>query len=222
MLFFRIGEPKPDSIEDFAGRIDVMQVEGANYGPGPRCKHCELPLGSKTWLPPYQLELETWGEQYGDIRRSGNDLIASERFRDAFEQAGLQGLESFEPVEVVKVTHRRAKPQEPLPRYFKATIVHSPTTIDQQASGYVWEGDSEVCPECLIGSVLKRYQRLAIKPETWNGEDVFFPRGNNNPIVSERFHTLFCERGFVGAVFIPTEEDHVDHYPWETKAEASG
>lgn len=220
MKFCVLDAPPPDSPEDIAGRIDVMQAEGANYGPGPRCKRCNLSLGSKTWLPPYQIEVETWGKQYGDVVRSGNDLIVSDRFREAYEQAGLTGLEAFEPVEVVKVTHRRGKPQETMPSYFKATIVRSRTTVDQEASGMVWEGDGELCPECLIGGLFKRRERLVIKAETWSGEDVFFPRGINCPVVSERFRTLFDQQGLVGAVLIPAEEDRVDFYPWETASEA--
>jgi hypothetical protein len=132
-----------------------------------------------------------------------------------FEDESLKGLLCFEAVEVTKVIHRRQKPIDPLPTYFKATVVRSPTTIDQEASGYEWKNKSNVCPECLFDT-LKRYQRLVIKEDTWNGDDVFFPRGGNGPIVSHHFKKKFHEHGLTGAIFIPTERDHYDFFPWES------
>jgi hypothetical protein len=107
-----------------------------------------------------------------------------------------------------------------MPRYFKASIARSPTTIDHEASGYVWGDDSEVCPECLTAKVFKRSKREVVKEETWNGDDVFFPRGGGGPLVSERFLTMFHEHGFLGAIFIPSESDEAgyDSFPWESAA----
>ncbi|MCG6158345.1 imm11 family protein [Rubinisphaera margarita] len=200
------------------GRTDAIKEEGFNVGDCIRCPTCSRPLSMLEWLPPYRVELESWGKHYGDVADIGDVLIVSERFVDVFRHHELRGLESIEPVDLVKVVHRRVKPTEPAPRYFKATVVRSPTMIDQRASGYVWQDESKVCPECLFDT-LKRYDRLVIKEETWNGDDIFFPRGGNGPITSDRFRTTFHEQGLVGAVFIPTAEDHYDFFPWESAAE---
>ncbi len=172
------------------------------------------------WLPPFRVELESWGKHYGDIADVGDDLIVSERFRQVFENSGLQGLVSFEPVVIIKVLYRRGKPKEPLPRYFKAAVVRSTTTINQEASGFVWENVAKICPECLFDT-LKRYQALIIKEETWTGEDIFFPRGGHGPIVSERFKNVFDKNRMLGAVFIPVEEAGYDNFPWEAQAEST-
>ena len=219
MQFFLLIQPKSDSIEDRAGGMDVMSEENCNLGPAPRCPRCNRPLGMKTWQPPYRLEIETWGKHYGDIARTGDDLIVSERFKDYFERAGLKGIETFEPVEVIKVVHRRGKPQEPIPLYFKASVVRNSAIIDQKASEYEWEDESKVCPECLFDT-LKRNRRLVIKQETWNGDDSFFPRGGDGPIVSERFRSICEEHQLLGAIFIPSDSEDAgyDSFPWEVKA----
>ena len=222
MKFYVLETPKPDSPEDFAGRIDVMKPDkGVNRGPAPTCPRCGRVLGMMTWLPPYRIGVETWGRRYGDVARTGDDLIVSDRFKKAFEERGLRGIKDFEPVEVIKVTHRRGKPKEPMPRYFKGSVAFSPTAIDQKASGYVWEDESRVCSECQFDRLadVKRYKRLVIKEDTWNGDDVFFPRGGRRVMVSERFRSMFHEYQLLGAVFIPSESEEAgrDRCPWETQ-----
>lgn len=217
MQFYRLRQPKAGSPEDQNGRSDALKEDGNNTGEGVRCPTCNRPLSMLKWLPPFRVGLESWGKHYGDVAEIGDDLIVSERFMHVFTSSGLRGLLSFEPVTIIQVAHRRGKPKEPQPRYFKAAVERSRTTIDQEASEYVWEDKSKVCPECLFGK-LKRYKGLIIKEETWTGDDVFFPRGGNGPIVSERFKNVFIENGLLGAVFIPVEKAGYDNFPWETQA----
>lgn len=216
MKFYRLKQPKINSVEDRFARIDSLKEEGFNVGDCVRCPSCNRPLSMLRWLPPYRIELETWGKHYGDVADISNEIIVSERFMQVFTDNGLKGLVDVEPVEIIKLVHRRGKPKEPLPKYFKATVVHSPTTIDQEASGYVWGDKSKICPECLF-ETLKRYRALIVKPETWNGDDIFYPRGGNGPLVSDRFKTAFLENSLKGAVFIPADSDEAgyDSYPWE-------
>jgi hypothetical protein len=55
--------------------------------------------------------LVRYGEELGDfIEASGNDLLLSERFAQAFWEEGLTGLEGFHPVEVVRVRRARRLP----------------------------------------------------------------------------------------------------------------
>jgi hypothetical protein len=219
MQFYVLETPKPDSSEDRAGRIDVMLEEGFHVGEAPRCPRCGRFLGMLTWLPPYRAQLATWGRKYGDVARTGDDLVVSMRFKAAFEKVGLKGIKMFEPVQVVAVKHRRGKPHESMAPYFKATIVRNSATVDQVASGYVWADGSKKCPECLFDT-LKRNERIVIDQETWNGDDIFFPRGGHGPIVSERFRSMFHENKLLGAVFIPSESRDAgyDSCPWEGTA----
>ncbi|NMC34789.1 MAG: hypothetical protein GYA36_20390 [Veillonellaceae bacterium] len=221
MRFYLLEAPKPGSIEDRAGRVDFSEAGNPNRGPAPTCPRCGRFLGMLTWLPPYRVEIKPWGRHWGDVARMGNDLIVSERFRKAFVEESLKGIEKFDPVEVVKVDRRWGKPKEPMPRYFKATVARNSATIDYNASGYEWRDESQICPECIYGSLnpnLKRYKRLVVKQETWNGDDVFFPRGAARVMVSERFRSMFHDHKLLGAVFIPSESEDAgyDLFPWET------
>jgi hypothetical protein len=215
MNFYLLRQPRPGSPEDLAGRSDAHTEEDCNLGDAIKCDTCNRFLTSLKWLPPFRVAVECWGKHYGDIAEIGDYLIISRRLKEAFTQAGLKGLNDIEPVTILRLKYHHKKPKEAIPCYYKASVARSTTCIDQEASGYVWETKSKVCPECLYDN-LKRHRSLIIKGESWNGDDVFFPRGGNGPIVSERFKSVFVQQGFVGAIFIPVEEYGYDYYPWES------
>ncbi len=101
--------------------VDLEKVEPVNRADAPRCPRCGDIIGLLTWLPPFRVELELHGVEFGDyIRSTGYELLISERFAEAFRAEGLTGLEGFHPVEVVRVRRRRKKALEPLtvPRYY--------------------------------------------------------------------------------------------------------
>jgi hypothetical protein len=153
--------------------------------------------------------------EYADVAIAGDEIVVSERFVGFVKGALLKGLSEFEPVEVFNVRHRRTKPSQPMPRYFKSTVVLSPTTVDQNASEYVWSDEASVCPICLRGDELKRFRRIVIKEDTWNGDDVFFARGGTRLIVSERFKSLCGQDNIRGVVFSAAEDYGYEYCPWE-------
>jgi hypothetical protein len=176
MKFYIIDTPTIDTTEGLLGGMRALKAEGFSTGEAVRCPECNRFLTMLRWLPPYRVELERWGREYGDFASIGQDMIVSERLVLAFQDSGLHGLSSFEPLEVVKVIDHARRSTQPLPRYFTATVTLSPTTVDQHASGYIWVDKSKVCPACLSDR-LKRFARIVIKEETWNGDDIFYPRG---------------------------------------------
>src|SRR5262249_39579187 len=96
--------------------------------------------------------------------------------------------------------HCRGKVKVHMPRYFKTTVPFSPTTVDQEASGYIWGDESAICPVCLLDD-LKRFSRIVIKEDTWNGDDIFSPRGGIRIMVSERFKTKCEEHAIRGVIY---------------------
>jgi hypothetical protein len=218
MKFYVIDTPRIDSPDDLRGGMRAIKEEGfSTREETPRCPACNRFLTGLEWLPPYRVELESWGKEFGDFARIAQEMIVSERFVRTFQDSGLKGLSPFAPVEVVKVTRHGRKPKQPLPRYFMSTVTLSPTTVDQQASGFVWADASKVCPVCLHGGRVKRYARTIIKEDTWNGDDIFISRGGPGPLVSERFKR-FCERhAFLNVVFQPADQHSYDFFPWETQ-----
>ena len=69
----------------------------------------------RTWLPPYRVELELYGQGLGDfVEGPGQYVLISERVAEAFRAEGLTGLLGFHPVEVVRVRRKRKGPK-PVP-----------------------------------------------------------------------------------------------------------
>src|SRR5580693_2923927 len=87
------GLKQSDAITDFS------PLKPETLGEAPRCAACGKFTGMLPILPPIRVELELWGRRFGDIVFGpGNERLVTQRFRDAFLQAGLTGLSSFVPV----------------------------------------------------------------------------------------------------------------------------
>jgi hypothetical protein len=212
MTFYVLQQAWPGTREYDRGGLRVLSKPGHEPGSAPRCPGCGSFVGLLEWLPPYRVELETFGVEYGDIVRTGDDFVVSDRFLAMYCDAGLEGLSPFEPVEVVRVIHHCGRPAEPLPNYFKTDIPYSQTTVDQKASGFVWTNTTPLCPVCLYNNRLRSCRRLIIEPGTWTGEDVFFPRGGTRIVVTERFKNVFERDRLRNAEFFLAEEFSYDEF----------
>ncbi len=214
--FYVLEEPRPGSPADEMGGTRAIMEEGFKVGGAPRCPTCGRFIGMLTWLPPFRVEIESWGTEFGDVVNAGaSDLLVSDRFKRLYERHHLKGLIGFEAVEVVKLERHR-KSRGDLPRYFKAGVVRSRTSIDQEASGFEWQEDQPVCPECLwqlASGALRGYRGIILRSGSWKGEDIFYPRGAPvNFIVSERFRDVCVENQFRNVVFLPA-----DCYAWHKR-----
>jgi len=200
-------------------RTDVMPEAGSPVGEAPRCPSCGRFIGMLKWLPPYRVEMDTWGEQFGDFAFAGGSeyFLVSDRFREIYMQSGCKGLSGFDPVEVGRITRHKKKLRNSAPKYFKVDVVRSHTAVDQAASGFEWSEGASVCPACLFPKegVIKRWKGVVIQPEAWDGEDIFVPRGGGEIVATSRFKKLCEANGLRNAVLIPAERYGHDYYPWE-------
>ena len=165
----------------------------------------------KVWLPPYRVELELYGQGLGDfVEGPGSDFLISERMAEAFRADGLTGVLSFHPVEVVRVRRKRKGPMpSTVPRYLAATACFSRAAVDE-AHSRIRRLEPVTCPECR-STGMDSVHGFALEPGTWQGEDVFRPRGKQGTIlVSERFAKFVQRHGFTNMKLIPTEE-----YVWD-------
>jgi hypothetical protein len=220
MRFYVLEHPT-DPVDD--ALTEFHAAAGTKRGDAPWCPRCGNPIGMLTRLAPIRAELETFGKRLGDMAFGvSNDVLVSERFRDAFISSGLSGLSGFLPAQIVKVIARRGRISSPMPNYFFAMPGRSRAAIDDRASGIDYIDKRWSCEECRIGS-MKRLRRLVLEPGTWSGEDVFIARGLPGTIVtSERFKE-FCERNaFTNCLLIPGERYHFDHYHWEDNSDPDG
>ncbi|OJT27389.1 hypothetical protein BO221_05295 [Archangium sp. Cb G35] len=186
-------------------------AEPDNTGDGPYCPQCGDPIGMRTWLPPYRVKLELYGQSLGDfVDGPGHDILVSERFAEAFRQDGLTGLLGFHPVEVLRVRRMRKGPKPgAVPRYFAVTACYSRAAVDE-AHSRIRRVEPVTCLECRSTGV-DSIHGYTLEPGTWSGEDVFRPRGlPGSIVVSERFAGFVARHGLTNMKLIPTEE-----YVWD-------
>ncbi|HEX8436876.1 hypothetical protein [Archangium sp.] len=160
-----------------------------------------------TWLPPYRVELVLHGQEFGDfIEASGDDLLVSERFVQAFRDEGLTGLAGFHPVEVLGACRERLGPMpSSIPRYFVATVCFGRAAVNVARSRILY-GKTPACEECRSKSIHAIFG-FVFEEGTWKGEDIFHARGTQGILtVSERFERFVARHGFTNLRMTPTEE----------------
>jgi hypothetical protein len=205
MRFYVLDSPEPGSPEDRTAGTEFSAAKGFETGDAPRCPQCGDYIGLLEWLPPFRVEIRTFGTRFGDLAFDGvwPYLLVSQRFLVLYEEHGLKGLSGFEPVAVTKVKRRR-KVIGDLPAYVRAVVTRSQAEIDYAASGYEWRDSPPTCATCRIGGYRRR-AGLVVDPATWPGEDIFIARAAAEFIVSERFKRFCEEFAIKNAVLKPAE-----------------
>jgi hypothetical protein len=200
-------------LEELSGGLHDTEFDkfDPNRGPPLYCPQCGDHVGMLTWQPPYRAELELYGKDFGDlIEGPGSDVLVTERFAEEFKAEGLTGLSGFHPVEVVRVRRMKRGPKPgPPPRYLFVTPAYGHAALDMERSR-ILSKKPMTCSWCrYVGP--DAIDGLALEEGTWNGEDVFRPRGMWGVIlVSERF-MRFAERHAMSHwTFIPIEK-----YVWD-------
>jgi hypothetical protein len=183
------------------------KAEPVKRGDAPHCPRCGEAIGMLTWLPPYRVELELHGAAVGDfVEGPGNDRLISERMAEAFRAEGLTGLLGFHPVEAVRVRRKRKGPKPgAVLRYFAVTACFGRGAVDEGRSR-LRRNRPLTCPECRSPGA-DTLHGFTLESGTWQGEDVFRPRGLQGRIlVSERFAEFVQRHGLTNMKLIPTEE----------------
>ena len=180
-------------------------VDISEDGPPPRCPSCHGPVGMLTWRPPFVAELEPLEVEYGDIAKGPiNDFLISERLKSLIMEEGIQGVSGLEPVEIKRVRRHRKITGE-RPAYYRMRVSIHTVALDFEASKIEY-GRAPVCATCRSGNITA-IDRLVVDQSTWNGEDLFTPRGLSGfVIVSQRFERLCRAHSIKNAFFIPLEE----------------
>ncbi len=178
-------------------------------GPPLQCPQCGDTIGAMTWQPPYQVELDLYGKEFGDLLTGpGGDLLVTERFAADFKAEGLTGLTGFHPVEVMRARRKRRGPKPgPPPRYLFVTPAYGHTALDMERSHLRISKPIE-CSWCRYAGI-DAIDGLALETGTWSGEDMFWPRGLwGVVVVSERF-MRFAEKHAMSHLALVPIEKHV-------------
>jgi hypothetical protein len=191
---------------DMHGRCDTQfsETDPVNRGDTSYCPLCGSSIGMLAWLPPYRVELELYGKEFGDfVEGPGYDFLISERFAEAFRADGLTGLLGFHPADVTHVRRRGNKSKALLvPRYLAVTACFGRGAVDDTRSR-LRRNKPVACTECRTTGI-DSIHGLVLEPGSWHGEDVFRPRGARGHIlVSERFVQFAQRHGLTNMKLTP-------------------
>ena len=148
---------------------------------------------------------------FGDfVEASGYDFLISERMAQAFRAEGLTGLTGFHPVEVGHLRRKRKGLKvEAVPRYVVVSPCFGRGAVDD-ARSRIRRTAPIACTECRCTG-LDSIHGYTLEDGTWQGEDVFRPRGcQGSVVVSPRFEEFVRRHGLTNMRLIPTEE-----YIWD-------
>lgn len=172
-----------------------------------KCPVCGGGTSTRKWLPPIKIKLSK--PKYGDfIFGAFSTFMCSQRFKKEYELAGLQGIEEFEPVEIVKVNRKKKDAPGP-PLYYLASVMISTVRVDEANSYFNWESEP-TCNACRADGFINGLNGFTIDESTWNNEDLFYAVGLPGTIVvSRRFYDFIKDNGFTNLTLTKTEE-----YSW--------
>ena len=196
--------------DEYRGPYDTeFTLLGDDVGEAPRCRKCDGFVGMLPSLPPYRVTLELYGREFGDSIRGFDCPLFTQRFSEAFRANELRGIQDFHPVEVTRVRRQR-RGRKPLPpTYFYVQPTFGGAAVDDSRSR-LRRAKPIDCDWCRATGV-DAIHGFALEPDSWNGDDIFTPRGlTGTLVVSERFARLVTRHGFTNMRLIPTEE-----YTWD-------
>ena len=208
---FYIALSYPDADTSNPTSIGPVDIEKQQIGDAPRCEDCSSIIGMLAWLPPFEVQVETHGEGYGDfLVSSGGDLFVSEKLKDICISSGFHGIGRYTHVEVLQYVESRPVREEP-PSYYHVDVSYGSAAIDVCASGIEYDS-KPTCSTCRSG-VIRSWKRVVVEDGTWEGEDVFRARGfPGNYIVSDNFKVA-CEKHMISNVlFVPAARYSHDFY----------
>lgn len=172
-----------------------------------KCPKCGEWMGLLPWLPPYRATIRAYGKQLGDVTYAGMDLVVSEKFRVAWTEAKLQGIDVFHPLERIRV--RPARLGRKTPTYYFVKVQRFGARVDLERSLIEYDKPF-TCMYCLEAGV-DTVRGFAIDASSWTGEDLFIAWGKpGSIIVTERVRQLRDDHDLKNMTLTPVED-----YVWD-------
>lgn len=168
-----------------------------------KCPQCGQRVGLLPWLPPFRGCLRAYGKQLGDVAFDGLDIVVSEKFRLAWTDAQLKGIDTFHPLERIRV--RPARLGKKTPTYFVVQPRRFGTRVDLNRSLIEYNGPF-ACSFCLHTN-LDTVRGFAIDESSWTGEDIFIAWGKpGSIIVTDRVRQLRDDHDLKNVTLTPVEK----------------
>jgi hypothetical protein len=173
------------------------------------CPTCGRHVGSLPWLPPFRAAVIAHGRELGDVAFFGMDILVSEKFRLAWTEAQLKGIEAFQPLERVRV--RPARLGRKTVVYYHVETRRFGARVDLKRSLIEYDKPFS-CMMCMDAGV-DSVRGFKIDESSWTGEDIFIPWGKSGSvIVTDRVRQLRDDYDLKNVTLTPTEEYFLDFY----------
>lgn len=193
---------------------DFLPADDSRTGEAPRCPKCGNFIGMIPLLPPVRVELEAWGNTYGDFSFGpGDEILVAGPLLDKLQAASVVGLQSIGKADIVSVVKHQNITGNPT-SYHCCRPMRSEAVVDDAKSGIEWQ-EPWTCNICRLGRNLIRGRSIILMPGTWSGDDIFVARGLSGRIlVSEKFKDVVEEAGATNYSLVPAEDFSFDFQPW--------
>jgi hypothetical protein len=160
-------------------------------------------MGGLPWLPPFRATVRAYGKELGDVAFNGLNILVSEKFRVAWTDAQLKGIDMFHPLERIRV--RPARLGKKTPTYFLVQPRRFGTRIDLDRSRIEYNRPFS-CMMCLEAGI-NNVRRLSIDESSWTGEDIFIAWGKpGSIIVTDRVRQLRDDHDLKNVTLTPVEK----------------
>jgi hypothetical protein len=189
-----------------------LSMEPCHLGEAPMCPDCGTCLGMLPWLPPYRAMIKAYRGKLGDVTSCSSDsLLVSARFKQAWEERGLKGIEAFTPLERIQV--RPARLGKPMPIYYHIAPRRYGTRIDFPRSHF--KHPPITCKTCQSMGKMKSVNGFSIDESTWTGEDMFRAWGYpSRVLVSHRVRQMRDDYDLKNMAMIPIEDFYYAPYEY--------
>jgi hypothetical protein len=176
----------------------VLPAEGSSYGDAPRCEECGQPLAMRRWLPPFRVELQRRGRQWGDFAFFGLAafLVSDAAVATLAGQDGVS-LDGLEEVEVISATPGDSPP------VYRHVEVPLGGEIDPARSRVAWSPSDEQCGGCSPGCT--GVDGFAVA--SWQGDDLFGLRNLSGIVVAtQRLKEMALVASLTNLTFTPCSQ----------------
>lgn len=140
--------------------------------------------------------------------------MISSRVKQAIEEYKLQGIYAYvDDVHILRVGKKKVLASDTnYPRYHAPMITWGSAALDYKKSNLIRKtDDGSQCLFCRSQGLLRKMDHLVIDIYSWNGDDIFIPRGINHCVVTSRFVEVARTLGFTNVDFVPSEEYKIDY-----------
>ncbi len=174
-----------------------------------KCPGCGKGVGSLPWMPPFRATVRAYGKQLGDVAFASSDILVSQKFRQTWTAAQLKGIDTFHPLDRLRV--RPARLGRKTPTYFYVNPQRFGARVDLSRSLIEYNNLSP-CLYCLHGN-LESARGFAIDEASWTGEDLFIAWGiPGSLIVTDRVRQLRDDYDLKNVTLTPVEKFFWDPY----------